>query len=265
MTAAQTIAPAIARRPRRQSSISLKYLWCELRRPFRRSTLIFNLALPVVLYLALFRTNHSANLPGGNFAMWMMIGIAVYGAATSATSYAASISVDEANGWTRTIRLTPLSSVGYVLIKVLCAMVMALAPTLLIGILGMLTGAHGTLRAWVVGLTAAWLSSAIFSAFGLAIGLSLRPDVVMHIPGLVITGLAFLGNVFIPLSGTMLTIGRWSPAYGITALARYPLTNGMDIGGGHDSLSAAIIGTLCWFAGFVFWASRRFGKSTGRQ
>ena len=54
-------------------------------------------------------------------------------------------------------------------------------------------------------------------------------------------------------------------AYGITALARYPLTNGIDIGGGHDSLTAALIGTFCWFAGFVFWASRRFTKSTGRQ
>ena len=53
--------------------------------------------------------------------------------------------------------------------------------------------------------------------------------------------------------------------YGITALARYPLTNGIDIGGGHDSLTAALIGTFCWFAGFVFWASRRFTKSTGRQ
>ena len=197
--------------------------------------------------------------------MWMMIGIAVYGAATASTSYAASISVDEANGWTRTIRLTPLSSVGYVLVKVLCAMAIALAPTLLIGLIGLLTGAHGTLRVWVIGLGAAWLSSAIFSAFGLALGLSLRPKVVMHVPGLVITGLAFLGNVFVPLSGTMLTIGRWSPAYGITALARYPLTNGIDIGGGHDSLTAALIGTFCWFAGFVFWASRRFTKSTGRQ
>ena len=258
--------PAVATpKARHRSAISLKYLWCEMRRPFRRSTMLFNLALPAVLYLALFRTVHTAELPDGNFAMWMMIGIAVYGAATASTSYAASISVDEANGWTRPIRLTPLSSVGYVLVKVLCAMAIALAPTLLIGLIGLLTGAHGTLRVWVIGLGAAWLSSAIFSAFGLALGLSLRPEVVMHVPGLVITGLAFLGNVFVPLSGTMLTIGRWSPAYGITALARYPLTNGIDIGGGHDSLTAALIGTFCWFAGFVFWASRRFTKSTGRQ
>ncbi|AOG28377.1 hypothetical protein [Cutibacterium avidum] len=65
---------------------------------------------------------------------------------------------------------------------------------------------------------------------------NVRLEVAMHVPGLVITGLAFFDNVFIPLSDTMPTIGRWSPAYDITALARCPLINGMDIGGGHDSL-----------------------------
>ena len=69
--------PAVATpKARHRSAISLKYLWCEMRRPFRRSTMLFNLALPAVLYLALFRTVHTAELPDGNFAMWMMIGIA---------------------------------------------------------------------------------------------------------------------------------------------------------------------------------------------
>ncbi|MEH1478033.1 hypothetical protein [Cutibacterium avidum] len=40
---------------------------------------------------------------------------------------------------------------------------------------------------------------------------NVRLEVAMHVPGLVITGLAFFDNVFIPLSDTMPTIGRWGP------------------------------------------------------
>ena len=38
--------------------------------------------------------------------------------------------------------------------------------------------------------------------------------------------LAFLGNIFFPLSGVMLTIAKFTPLYGYVALARYPLTEG---------------------------------------
>ncbi|MGK2310228.1 hypothetical protein [Cutibacterium sp. V947] len=94
-----TLTTVAAREAHRHFSISLKRLWRELGHPFRRSTLIFNPALPTMLYLPLFRTTHSADLPGGNFAMWMAIGIAVHDAATSSANCAASVSVDEANGW----------------------------------------------------------------------------------------------------------------------------------------------------------------------
>ena len=38
--------------------------------------------------------------------------------------------------------------------------------------------------------------------------------------------LAFLGNVFTPMSGFMLDLGRFTPLYGYVALARFPLTDG---------------------------------------
>lgn len=249
----------------RLRGIPLKYLWCELRRPMRRSNLIFNLALPAVLYLALFRTGPSdAALPGGNFALWMMVGIAVYGSAAASTSAAASIAMEKASGWMRTMRLTPLSTVGYVLTKIAGAMTMSVLPVGVAGLLGLLTGARGTAAAWVCGLVGAWASSAIFSALGLAIGLALRAEVVIHVPGLVITALAFLGNLFIPLAGTMLTIGRFTPMYGAAAIARWGLTGGSSFGADHDSLGWAVVSAACWLAGFALWAARRFTRSTGR-
>ena len=38
--------------------------------------------------------------------------------------------------------------------------------------------------------------------------------------------MAFLGNVFTPMSGLLLDIGRFTPLYGYAALARFPLTEG---------------------------------------
>lgn len=129
---------------RRSRGIPLGYLRYEFKRPFRRSSLIFTLALPMILYVALFRTGpQGADLPHGNFAMWMTIGIAIYGAAAAATATAVGISVEQASGWMRTIRMTPLGGVKYVLAKVLAAVLAATVPVTVVGILGFLTGAQG--------------------------------------------------------------------------------------------------------------------------
>lgn len=259
-----TNEPMLPRRTR-TVGIPLGYLRYELRRPFRRSALIFSLALPAVLYLALFRTGPSnADLPHGNFAMWMTIGIAVYGGAAAATATAVGISVERASGWMRTIRMTPLGTLKYVLAKVLAAVLAAALPVLVVGLLGLLTGAQGTPMVWVTGLLVAWLGSAIFAALGIALGLTLRPDIVMHIPGLTITGLAFVGGLFLPLSGPALTVGQVTPMFGVATLARYALTDGYTFSGEHSSLVWAAVNVVCWFAGFVFWAGRRFARSTGR-
>ena len=259
--------PIAARSTRRRTrGIPLGYLRYEFKRPFRRSSLIFTLALPMILYVALFRTGpQGADLPHGNFAMWMTIGIAIYGAAAAATATAVGISVEQASGWMRTIRMTPLGGVKYVLAKVLAAVLAATVPVTVVGILGFLTGAQGGPEVWVSGLLVAWLGSGVFAALGIALGLTLRPEVVMHIPGLTITAFAFIGNLFIPLSGTMLSIGQVTPMFGVATIARYALTDGYTFSGEHSSLGWAVFNALAWLIGFIFWASRRFARSTGRM
>ena len=218
---------------RRSRGIPLGYLRYEFKRPFRRSSLIFTLALPMILYVALFRTGpQGADLPHGNFAMWMTIGIAIYGAAAAATA---------------------------------TAVLAATVPVTVVGILGFLTGAQGGPEVWVSGLLVAWLGSGVFAALGIALGLTLRPEVVMHIPGLTITAFAFIGNLFIPLSGTMLSIGQVTPMFGVATIARYALTDGYTFSGEHSSLGWAVFNALAWLIGFIFWASRRFARSTGRM
>ncbi|MFD8596851.1 ABC transporter permease [Kitasatospora sp. NPDC059646] len=262
---AAVTAPAAARTSV-FNGVNPTFVRYELRRRFNRQTTIFTVLLPAVLYLALFRTAPSggANLPHGNFAAWMMIGQAVYGAATAAVSSAATISVEKSVGWMRTIAMSPLTPPGYLLVKVLCSVLMAGVPVAIVGALGALTGAHADANVWVVSLLVAWIGAAVFAALGIGMGLAMKPDVVMHMPGLTMTALAFLGNLFIPLSGVMLEVSRYTPMYGVATLARYPLNDGFSFHGEHSSVIGAVFNLLAWFAGFSFLAIRRFRKSTGR-
>lgn len=245
--------------------IPLGYLRYELKRPFRPSALIFSLSLPAVLYVALLQTGPTGvDLPHGNFAMWMTIGIAVYGGAAAATATAVGISVERSTGWMRTIRMTPLGTMKYVLAKVLSAVIAAALPVAVVGALGLLTGAQGNPAVWGSGLMLAWLGSAVFAALGIALGLSLAPEIVMHVPGLAITAFAFIGSLFIPLSGLGLTLGQVTPMFGIATLARYALTDGYTFSGEHSSLGWAVFNVAAWFCGFVIWAARQFARSTGR-
>ena len=56
--------------------------------------------------------------------------------------------------------------------------------------------------------------------------LAFRSDNSVGIASGLIVIMAFLGNVFTPMSGLILDIGRFTPLYGYAALARYPLTDG---------------------------------------
>jgi ABC-2 type transport system permease protein len=254
--------------PRRAlpGGINTTFFAYELRRRLSRQTLIFTLLLPAVLYLALVRTGPSGgvDLPHGNFAAWMMIGMAVYGAAMAATSSAATISIERSAGWMRTIRLSPMRPSAYILVKVGTSVAMAVVPVLIVGVLGSLTGAEADAQVWLISLVVAWLGSAIFAALGIGLGLALKPEIVMHMPGLTLTALAFLGNLFIPLTGVMLDVSRWTPMYGVATLARYPLTDGYSFDGDHASLAGALINIALWLVGFTIFAVRRFKGSTGR-
>ncbi|MFC8716621.1 ABC transporter permease [Kitasatospora sp. NPDC057198] len=263
MTAA--LAPA-APRPALFQGVNPTFVRYELRRRFNRQTTLFTVLLPAVLYLALFRTAPSggARLPHGDFAAWMMTGQAVYGAATAAVSSAATISVEKSAGWMRTIALSPLTPPGYLLVKVVCSVLMAGVPVAVVGVLGALTGAHADASVWTLSLLTAWAGSVVFAALGIGMGLVMKPDVVMHMPGLTMTGLAFLGNLFVPLGGTMLEVSRFTPMYGVATLARYPLNEGFSFHGEHSGAAGAVLNLLAWGAGFSFLAVRRFRKSTGR-
>ena len=143
-------------------------------------------------------------------------------------------------------------------------MLSAVLPVVVVGLLGRMTGAEGDLRVWTLGLLTAWGGSAVFAAFGLGIGLTLRAEIVTSIPGLTTTALAFIGDLFLPLSGRVLQVGRWTPMFGVSDIARRALTDGCSLSGVPSSLTFALLNVGGWFVLFVLLAARAYTKSSGR-
>ena len=105
-----------------------------------------------------------------------------------------------------------------------------------------------------------WAGSALFAVYGLAVCLAFRSDNSVGIASGLIVIMAFLGNVFTPMSGLILDIGRFTPLYGYAALARYPLTDGWTPTGTHDPLWLPVANVLAWtviFALVALWGLRR--------
>ncbi|MHB8296732.1 MAG: ABC transporter permease, partial [Acidimicrobiales bacterium] len=101
---------------------SLAVLRLEVRRLLRnRRTVIFTFVTPVFFFLLFGLNSQFANLKAGhgNVSAFIMISMALYGAILATTSGGAMVSVERASGWSRQLRVTPLSPVAYVAIKML--------------------------------------------------------------------------------------------------------------------------------------------------
>ncbi|QYJ02783.1 ABC transporter permease [Nocardioides panacisoli] len=248
------------------------YLALETRRVARDlAGLFFIVGLPAFLYL-IFGAGQEwgdVQLEHGNVAMYVMVGMAAYGAVTATTGVGGSAAVERMQGWGRQLGLTPLSDRHYVALKAVVAVAIAALPVLLIFGLGWVTGAQAEAWVWVVCALAVLLGATTFALYGLAIGLAFRSESAVSVAGGSLVILGFLGNLFFPLTGTMLTIAKFTPLYGYAALARFPIAEGgytdADGGLGSDPLWLPITNVVVWTLIFAAVATLVVRRSRGRQ
>ncbi|EGD53471.1 ABC transporter permease [Gordonia neofelifaecis] len=247
--------------------VSTVYLRNDIRRVLRnRRAMIFTVAMPALLYLVFGATQKNSETVGsGNVAFYVLVGMALYGAVIAAASNAASVSIEQQAGWTRTLLMTPLRPAGYVSTKVALAITMSALPVVLLAVVGVLSGATAPIGVWVACLLLAWAGSAVFAAFGLALGSVLKSDGAMQVMGGALALLAFAGGVFVPLDGVMLRIGEFTPMFGVSALARYPLDHGVTSYGVHLSLFVIVANIVFWAVVFAGAASYFYNRSARRQ
>lgn len=264
-TAPSTIGPDIsARRTPALGGFNLTALKLEIRRLLRnRRTVIITMIFPVFFFL-IFGLNkaYATNRAGhGNVAAFVMISLALYGAVFATTSGGAMVSIERAQGWSRQLRLTPLSAAAYITIKVLTALVLGAASVAVVYIVGVVTNkASMPTYLWVVTGVCVWIGSLLFAAFGLFMGYLLPTENVMQFLGLILSLLSFAGGLFIPLSQfpqAVETVAKFTPLYGLNQLVHAPLLGGSV----PWTWPVNVLAWLIIFGGGAIW---RFRKDTAR-
>src|SRR3984885_2594849 len=265
MTTQSIPAPAaLDREAPSLGGFNVTVLRLEIRRLLRnRGPASFRRFFPVVFFLASGLNSAYATLRygHGNVSAEVMISMALYGAVLATTSGGAMVSIERAAGWSRQLRLTPLSPVAYIVIKVLTAMVLGLASVIAVYAVGGLTGKPSMpMYLWVVTAACVWVGSLVFAAFGLFMGYLLPTENVMQFLGLGLALLSFAGGLFIPLSQfphAVQTVAEFTPLYGLNQLVHAPLL-------GVGVQWAWAVNAVAWLVIFAGGAVWRFRKDTAR-
>lgn len=235
----------------------------ELKRSLRnKRVLIFTVFMPV-LFLFLFAgaNAESVAFEHGNLAAYFLISMGLYGGMMAAATGGASVALERGLGWSRQLRLTPLSPAAYTMIKLLSAAVRsALSVAVVYAVAFAMRNAHMTTSAWVESFIIVWVGSFVFAAFGLMMGFLMKSDSVMQILSFVLVILAFLGGLFAPVDQYpqwLQEVARFTPAYGLHQIAVWPLVGGqLDV--------APVVNVCVWFTVFASATALLFRRDTAR-
>ena len=253
----------------------LTYLRLDLLRSLREpANLFFVVTFPLAMYLVFGRLNASAGNYGphahGNVSASVMLAMASFSACLGATSASAAAAVEQSAGWGRQMAVTSRGLRGYLVVKTGTAVGTAALPVTVVLTAGALT--DSSMEGWVWGVSPfiCLIGVLPFVLWGLAAGMWLPSSASIGIATSLVSLFAFIGNAFMPLNRTLLTISRFTPMYGSTALARWPLGEGWTYvpdrqAGVQDPLWMPLANLVAWtliFGLLVIGARRRV---TGRR
>jgi ABC-2 type transport system permease protein len=253
-----------ARRAPALGGFNLTVFKLEVRRLTRNPrTILIAVVAPVVFFL-LFGLNRSYDVVKyghGNLSAFVMVSVALYGAVLATTFGGALVSMERSQGWSRQLRLTPLTPVAYIAIKVATALVLGATSVAAVYIIGAVTHkASMSAGLWIATGFSVWIGSLLFAAFGLFVGYLLPAENVMQLIGLIVGLLSFAGGLFIPITQFALAVQdvlKWTPLYGLNQLVHTPL-----LGNGVDW--TWVVNVLGWLIIFSAGAMWRFRKDTAR-
>ncbi|GAA3829501.1 ABC transporter permease [Nocardioides panacisoli] len=256
-----TIDPT-ARKVPPLGGMNLTVLRIELMRMLRnRRTIIFTLVLPAALMLSFGgQAGWDDPVGSGNVGAYILLSMALYGAALTAAAGGSMVALERALGWSRQLRLTPLHPVAYIMMKTFVALVMGALAIGAVNLIGILQGkAEMPEHIWIAGAALGLVCTLTFAALGVFVGYVVPGENAMQILGPGLALLSFLGGLFIPLSQyahAVRLIAYWTPMYGVAEVVRSPLT--------HELPWYAVVNAVGWFALFVAGAAWRMSKDTAR-
>ena len=203
---------------------SLAYTRFELLRTFReRRLFIFSFGFPLILYYVIAAPNRNIrnfNGTGVSMPLYYMVGLASFGTMMAAMSAGFRIAGEREAGWTRQLRITPLSPRTYLRTKVVTAYAMAMISLGLLYVAGATLGVGMPAVTWLkmTGLIALGLLP--FAALGIALGHLLTVDSTGPATGGLVSLLALVSGTWFPARGFLHTIGQWVPSYWLVQAGR---------------------------------------------
>jgi ABC-2 type transport system permease protein len=241
----------------------LVYTRYELLRTLRnRRFFILSFAFPLIVYLLVAGANrHVQDIGGSGLSapLYFMIGYASFGTMSSMLSAGARIAFERSVGWTRQLRISPLSPRAYFRTKVLTAYMMALITLVVLYIAGASMGVSLSAGGWLrmTGLMIVGLIP--FAALGILLGHMFTPDSIGPAMGGGVALLSLLGGAFFPLPqhGFLPELAQYLPSYWLVQA-------GHAASAGHAWSAKGWIVVAAWTVALSLLAVRAYRRDTGR-
>jgi ABC-2 type transport system permease protein len=238
------------------------YARYELTRVFRnRRLIVFSFGFPLALYYAVAGANrHETDLGGSGISapMYFMVGLAAFGAMNAVLATGGRIAAERSVGWTRQLRLTPLSARSYFRVKVASAYVTAALTIGLLYAAGATLGVRLDAASWVEMTALMLVGLAPFAALGILFGHLLTSDSIGPAVGGTTALLALLGGVWFPITGgAMHAVAEALPSYWLVQASR------VGIGGAAwGVLGWAVV--AAWSVGAALAAAAAYRRDRAR-
>jgi ABC-2 type transport system permease protein len=196
---------------------SVAYTRFELLRTVRnRRLLLFSIGFPITLYFLIAGTYGDKPLPGTGLSapLYYMTGLAAFGTMSAMIAGGGRIAGERNVGWTRQLRITPLSARDYFRAKVLTAYALAGLSLAALYVSGTTLGVSLTAGRWLAMTGLIAIALVPFAALGIALGHVINVDSVGPASGGVVSLFAFVSGTWFPInSGFLRTLGELLPSW----------------------------------------------------
>jgi ABC-2 type transport system permease protein len=238
------------------------YTRYELRRTFREKRLfIFAFGFPVILYYVIAAPNRNAQDflgTGVPAPLYYMAGLASFGTMMSMMSSGVRIAGERQAGWTRQLRITPLSPRAYLRAKVVTGYSMAGVSLLLLYICGVTLGVSLPAGKWVEMTVLILIALLPFAALGITLGHLLTVDAIGPAVGGIVSLLAIVSGTWFPVThGLLHDIGQFLPSYWLVQASRVSIN-----GGGWGAMGWTVV--IAWTVVLSIVAAIAYRRDTGR-
>lgn len=241
---------------------SVAYTRYELVRAFRnRRYFVFALGFPLILYFVIATPNRNTSNFGGSgisAPLYYRAGLASFGTMMSMVSVGARIAGERQAGWTRQLRITPLSPRAYLRAKVLTSYAMAALSVIALYISGTVLGVRLPVGEWLEMTGLIIVALLPFAALGILLGHLLNVDSVGAATGTTVSLLALVSGTWFPVThGFLHDVGQFLPFYWLVQAGRVSLN-------GHAWGAEGWAVVLIWTAVLSALAAYAYVLDTGR-